>query len=121
MACDDVTKPYVSLFMKQTFITNVNFFKSFYESFLLNVPFSHNGYMKFNLKKQSPEIGFLCLNCRSLKNCFENLDFLINESMLSLDIIALTETWLDGINDNLFTLDNFFSIVLIDLVKGEEV
>ena len=54
------------------------------------------------------EIAYqLCINCRSLCANFTQLKLLQENLEFSIDVIALTETWLNENKSNVFSLDGY--------------
>ncbi len=58
-------------------------------------------------KKINNKFSMMHLNTRSLNNKFDTFRQLLDSLIIPFQIIGLTETWLNDINDDLFKLDNY--------------
>ena len=52
-------------------------------------------------------ISIIHINCRSLYANFEKLKILLDNLDFVFDVIALTETWINEDNANIFSLDGY--------------
>ena len=107
MAHNDKIVCYVNEFVEELLNIDSLLYSIFYESFNTTKLFRYEDYLKLENISKKDFLNILLLNTRSLNNSFEDLEHLINDSKTDLDNIALTETWLDNINENLFSLSNY--------------
>ena len=59
-----------------------------------------NNFIKINKKIDEPNLTFIHLNIRSLNHNFEYLTDFLNFLTKKPEIICLSETWLNNINNN---------------------
>jgi hypothetical protein len=66
-----------------------------------------NDFNKQVKKEDFDKFSMMHLNIRSLNNKFDTFKQLLNSLIIPFHIIGITETWLNGNNDDLFKLDNY--------------
>lgn len=84
---------------------DINFFKDLNtnKSLYYSIEELNNLYKVDNTK-----FSLFHLNCRSIKNKFQNIEILLSEMNLKFDIIALTETWLTENDDiSYYNIDGY--------------
>ena len=99
--------PFVTEYMQKVILFNTIIFNNFYESFMSSTKCEPNNFCIKTDTTDTPTFKILSLNCRSLRRIFFELTFFIENSILSFDLISLSETWLDGALDHLFMLNNY--------------
>ncbi len=53
------------------------------------------------------QFDILYLNCRSIRHKFDHFQLLLNNINRSLDVVVLTESWLDGKNDTTYSIPTY--------------
>ena len=81
--------------------------KPFYDSFKRSTTISINEFNNCPIINNDFELRILSLNARSLNKCFLDLQLFLDSSKITFNVIAITETWLDENNENLFPMTNY--------------